>query len=250
MSDDSDWIKRVQRWLLFGIGWAIFGLAMAALFGNDAHGQMLMPDGFMNPACAALPRPVPLPVPAASAPTGLPPDLGGSCTAQIYEINQHGAAAAWWCTTIKAPPADADLWVYAVLWESVTPGMLADWAQLALAGTDKKALILSMSTRYQTLNILDMCDVWSPMVARVNAARPKPPAPPAAAYVVTPGTPRPAYAVANGKRSLTPTGAATPGQPCDCLALQIVEFGVFRYCAAPSITIPAPAVTSCSAGPK
>lgn len=67
-------------------------------------------------------------------------------------------------------------------------------------------------------------------------------------YVVTAGTPRPAFAVVSGKRSTSPTGSAVPGQPCDCAALQIIEFNVVRYCASPSITgITGPAVTACTA---
>ncbi len=67
-------------------------------------------------------------------------------------------------------------------------------------------------------------------------------------YVVTSATSavRPAYPVVSGKRSTQASGTAVPGQPCDCTALQIIEFNVARYCASPSITgITGPAVTAC-----
>jgi hypothetical protein len=83
------------------------------------------------------------------------------------------------------------------------------------------------------------------------APTPPAPAPALSPYVVTPAgvaLTRPAYPVLAGKRSTTATGSAVPGQPCDCAALQIIEFNVVRYCASPSITgISGSAVTACTA---
>ena len=249
------WLGRVARTLAaaLGVAFVIAMVAFVVLAGN-AHGQVplsrLLDSNGLLRSCgpAAPPGPVPAPYPPA-----LPQQLGGKCTSIVVEANAKGGAVGWWCARTEPDPAAIHL--YAVTWDKLTAPMLIDFARLGLPG-DNAELIRSMQSKYATLHVADMCDVWIGMRDRLNAIRPAalPPTPVLSPYVVTPAgtaTVRPAYPVTAGKRSTTAGGTAVPGQPCDCAALQIIEFNIARYCAAPSITgITGPAVTSCTARPK
>lgn len=157
------------------------------------------------------------PVPAPAQPPGLPLQLGGSCTLATLEANAIGAAAAFWCA--RPAPLPAALSLYAVRWSALTPAMLADYAQLGLPG-DNAERIRAMLAKHQTANVADMCDVWGPAIARINAAMPT-----ASLWRVAPnGTylDRPSYAVVNGVRAGTSKTRAKVGDPCD-LQLKFVE---------------------------
>jgi hypothetical protein len=248
----------------------LIGLSGAVLFGGSAHGQLLLPDGKVNGECGPTPRVPPLPVPAlptlpqADMPTqatvsaaagiplpgNLPAQIGGSGTRAVIDLNAKGAAIGWWVPKVGR----VDLYLYAVTWAHLVanPGLAARLLLLAAMPSRDSAAVAAIGAAYApTLHILDMCDVWAPLVAALNASKPAPldPAAPPSAYVVTAsasGT-RAAYAVVGGKRSTLASGIAVAGQPCDCAALQIIEFNVVRYCASPSITgISGPAVTACS----
>jgi hypothetical protein len=228
----------------------VAALVCAILFAGEARAQLILPDGKLNPACAE-PRESPLPVPAKVIPpqADMPKQLKGNGTAAVVEANQNGLAAGWWVARTDR----VSFYMYAVTWEylALNPGLLARLAALAVMPGGDAAMAAAIGVAYDpTLNILDMCNVWSPMVAALNASKPLPlnQLPTLSPYVVTAGSPRPAFAVVNGKRSTTPAGSAVPGQPCDCAALQIIEFNVVRYCASPSITgVTGPAVTACTA---
>lgn len=216
---------------------------------TPARAQLLV-NGLVDTRCADTPRVPPLPVPAKVIPTTseLPRELNGSGTRAVIEVNSKGVAAGWWVARSNGQLA---LYLYAVTWQflAANPALMAKLVLLGIAPSGDAAQVAAIGAAHSpTLDMRDMCDVWSPMVAALNASKPAIGLSP---YIVTPGTPRPAFAVVNGKRSTAPTGAAVPGQPCDCTAIQIIEFNVVRYCASPSITgITGPAVTACTARPK
>lgn len=191
----------------------VFILALA--FATPAAAQVTFP----LPPCEARP---PLPVPAASAPAGLPMQWGGSCTAAV-EANTVGAAAALFC---PRPVGPAAAYLYAVRWSAVTPAMAADFAMLGLPGGDGRERVRAFQAKYQTANVWDMCDVWGPARERFNAAMPppKPPAPPAPSWVTASTS---AYSLRSG--GLGPlAGSASLGAACDCgKALQV---GTASYC--------------------
>lgn len=180
----------------------------------------------------------PRPLTTAVRPAGLPPQLGGSCTAPIIESNATGAAVAWWCP--RAAPQPPLLHLYAVRWDYINATLLLDYATLGLPG-DNAERVRAMTARYQNQSVWDMCDVWEPMRERINAAMPAPaPAPTwvVAKYSLLPT--RPAFAVVAGKRSAVSSGRATVGKPCDCAA-PLVD-GLLTWCPADS----APLVTQCT----
>lgn len=146
---------------------------------TPAHGQLRMPDGTLNTTCETTPRnpPLPVPVPPRFAP-GLPKQLGGKvCTAALVTADAIGGAVGWWCP--KVAPEKAQLAIYAVKWDAITLPMLLDFATLLMPGTDNATLLLEMQTKYQSLHILDMCNVWNPLATRLNAIYPEPlPLPP------------------------------------------------------------------------
>lgn len=270
------WLEPLLAWAQRVLGvivaLALVGLIGAALFGSSrAAAQLLLPDGTVNPECAAEPRVPPLPVPplfvpaqadlpaqavvtVASSiprPAELPAQIGGTGTRALVDLNTKGVAIGWWVPKVGV----VHLHLQAVTWRHLidNPGLAARLLLLAAAPTRDSATVAAIGAAYPpTLNIRDMCDVWAPLVAPLNASKPAPLSPPPALspYVVTAAgtaTVRPAYPVINGKRSTLAAGSAVPGQPCDCAALQIIEFNVARYCASPSITgISGPAVTACS----
>ena len=145
--------------------WALLAALVLLCTWPPAQAQLTAP----LPVCVEVdvlkpPRAVPLPV----KPIGLPVQLKGSCTT-VLEANTEGAAAAFWCK--QTAPKPSILYLYAVEWSAITPAMVTDYATLGLPG-DNRARIQSMQVKYQTKNVLDMCNVWGPARDRINAARP------------------------------------------------------------------------------
>lgn len=124
-----------------------------------------LPECVESPPLRALPKPVPRPI-------GTPLQLKGSCPA-VYELNEYGLAVAFWCK--QAPPKPPVLHLYAVRTEFVQshPELLVDIAMLGLPGADNRDRIQQLQSKYQTVHVLDMCEVWEPMRSRIDAARPK-----------------------------------------------------------------------------
>lgn len=120
------------------------------------------PPCVLSPPRHALPDPVPRPI-------GTPQQLQGSCTA-VYEANTFGGAVAYWCK--QRAPKPPLLYMYAVRWSAVTAEMLTDFAKLGLPGGDNRDRIRDMQAKYQTMHVLDLCEVWGPMRLRIDAARP------------------------------------------------------------------------------
>lgn len=193
-------------------------LSLTVLLSVAANAQIALP---LQPCITDRPD---WPVPTAAKPAGLPQSLGGQCGLPIVEANAVGAAAAYWCA--QPAPQPAKLYLYAVRWSAITPAMLVDYAALGLPG-DNAERIRAMQAKYQTSNVFDMCDVWEPAIARINAAMPVPAAAPAWVVAVNPVSTtvpatRPAFAVVAGKRSLSSTARATVGAACD-MSVTIVE---------------------------
>lgn len=197
------------------------------------------------PACVDRPLLGTMPVPV--APSGIPepfrlsvspPDPAIPVCSTVIEVNEIGGAAAVWCV---APSKAPELSLYAVRWAAVTPGMVSDFAQLGLPGNSRER-IRAMQAKYQTANVLDMCDVWGPARDRINAAMPAAlPRPLWTVAKFSVQTTRPSYALTAGARGLASTGRAPVGAACDCSA-PIVE-GVVTYC---PFAGSAGAVTVCS----
>ncbi len=145
---------------------------LLALAGASASAQLTMPDGRLNATCAPTPRVPPLPVPPVVARSGLPTQLGGNCTEALVTADSNGAAAGWWCP--QPSPDNARVRLFAVKWSAITLPMLIDFGKLALPLVDREAAITEMNRKYSSLHILDMCDVWNPLVARLNAIYPAP----------------------------------------------------------------------------
>ena len=192
--------------------------ALLALLSIAAQAQLALP---LQPCTADRPD---LAVPAAVRPAGLPQQLGGQCTLGVIEANANGAAAAYWCA--HPAPAPATLYLYAVRWSAITPAMLADYAQLGLPG-DNAERIRAMQAKYQTANVADMCDVWGPAIARINAAMP---APIAGVWTTPAAGTFTLYTAAGGRLTGIVAGRqATPGAACDCTTP--VLSGSSTYCA-------------------
>ncbi len=139
--------------------------AVALLLCAPAFAQVPWPQ----PPCEPLVelRPV---AEQAPRPIGTPVQLKGSC-ATVLEANDVGGAVAFWCRqTAPKPPL---LYLYAVRWSAITPDMLLDAAMLGLPGGDNRDRIQAMQQRHQTEHVLDMCDVWDGMRARIDAAKPQ-----------------------------------------------------------------------------
>lgn len=250
-------MRRFAKALLAAM--AVVAIALALLFvALPARGQLLLPDGTVNPACAPTPRVPPLPVPPVSTPAQadmptqavvkvaagvptpveLPAQIGGSGTKAIIDFNAKGVAIGWWVPKV----GKVDLHLRAVTWQHLlaNPGLAARLVLLAASPSPNSATVAAIGAAYpNTLHILDMCDVWNPLVAELNASKPAPlpppPPPPVVSYVVT-GTA--AYPLtATGARSITPI-AQKPvlGSTCDCVVKEIISTATgARYCA---VTIP------------
>lgn len=109
------------------------------------------------------------PAPTTAAKPVCLPSPAGAGTAPIVEINESGMAGAWWCkgSSGKAPT----LYLYAVRWDALTVEMLADATLVALS-TAKTTAIQGHLAKYQTRDIVDMCEVWGPARERILAAKP------------------------------------------------------------------------------
>jgi hypothetical protein len=228
-------MRRPLSLLLTYVAIVLTALA-CVLVSLPAHGQ---PVTFPLPAC--IDRPL-LPVPAVSAPAGLPAQWGGSCSLTL-ESNSKGGAALLVCPQPSGPPRHN---LYAVRWPAVTPAMMADAAMLGLPG-DNAARVQAMLARYGTLHVLDMCDVWGHARDRFNsayAAGVRPDAPPVAWVVARFGAQptRPSFPVTNGTRGPASTVRAPVGAPCNCVA-PLVE-GSTTYCPWDAAGL----VTSCTKG--
>jgi hypothetical protein len=203
------------------------GLLVALIFlASSAHAQLTMPDGKLNTTCAAMGRepPLPVPPPPRFAP-GLPKQFKGQCTEALITGNWKGGAVGWWCP--KVTPEKAQIAIYAVTWESLTLPMLIDFGMLLMPGVDNAAKMLEMQTKYQSLSILDMCDIWNPIAARLNAIYPAPLPlpPPPGEWKAYGGT---IFKHANGKLTGTVSGkTAAKGTPCK--GVTVATAGTFVY---------------------
>jgi hypothetical protein len=206
-----------------GIG-ALAAMLVAALFLQPAHAQLLMPDGKINTACNPTPRVPPLALPTPRLPPGLPKQFGGSCTEALVTADGTGAAIGWWCP--KVTPEQAQLALYAVTWDAITLPMLVDAGRILLT-SDKAALLLEMQTKYQSLHILDMCNVWGPLAARLNAIYPEPLPlpPPPGAWKAYGGT---IFKHANGKLTGVVSGK-TAAKDAPCTGVTVSKAGTFIY---------------------
>lgn len=163
-----------------------------------AQAQLIMPDGTVNTVCEAAPRVPPLPVPVASAPAqadlpkqavvrvasgipvpaSLPSQIGGTGTKAIIDFNIKGVAIGWWVPKVGF----VDLHLKAVTWShlAANPGLAARLLMLAIAPGADSAAVAAIGAAYpNTLHIMDMCDVWNPLVAELNTSKPAPlPEPP------------------------------------------------------------------------
>lgn len=202
----------------------------AVVFGMPAHGQLLLPDGSVNGACAPTPRVPPLPVPAVAvpaqadmptqaavtaaagipAPASLPAQIGGSGTKAAIDLNAKGAAVGWWVPQVGS----VKLYLYAVTWTHLAsnPGLAARLLLLAAAPNRDSATVAAIGVAYApTLHVLDMCDVWSPLVPALNASKPAP-LPAAPVWTAVGGS---IFLVANGRLTAVTTRKATKGAACD-----------------------------------
>jgi len=102
---------------------------------------------------------------------GLPKQLGGNCTEAVLTADGVGGAAAYWCA--QPEPELARLRLFAVKWDNVTAPMVLDFTSLFLM-SEKSARIVEIHKKYQTFHIMDMCDIWHPLVDRLNAIYPAP----------------------------------------------------------------------------
>jgi hypothetical protein len=238
---------------------ALLAVGLALLFvALPARAQLLLPDGTVNGTCAPTPRVPPLPVPptvvlpqadmATQAtvtaatwiplPANLPAQIGGGGTKAVIDLNTKGATIGWWVPKVGA----VHLYLYAVTWShlAANPGLAARLVLLAALPSRDSATVAAIGAAYApTLHILDMCDVWAPLVTPLNASKPaplpEPPPPPAVSYVVT-GTA--AYPLTStGARSITQIPQKPVlGSTCDCVAKEIISTATgARYCA---VTIP------------
>lgn len=206
-----------------------------------ADAQLVMPDGKLNTFCGAVPRvpPLPVPPPPRSAP-GLPKQLKGTvCTEALVTADIKGAAAGWWCP--KVTPENAQLALYAVKWDAITLPMLIDFGSLLLPGVDTAVRLLEMQTKYQSLSILDMCDIWNPLAARLNAIYPPPLPlpPPPGSWKAVGGT---IFKHANGKL-LAPVSGKTAAKDAPCTGATVATAGTFVY--QPLVGAPADEATRC-----
>lgn len=187
-----------------------------------AQGQLVMPDGRLNTFCGPTPRVPPLALPSPRLPPGLPKQLGGNCTPALVTADGVGGAVGWWCPRIT--PENAQLALYAVKWDAVTLPMLVDFTLLLLPGVDNTAKLLEMQTKYQSLNIRDMCNVWNPLAARLNAIYPPPLPLPQQGWKANGTT---IFKYASGRLTGATTRKATVGAACD--GITVVTAGAYTY---------------------
>jgi len=229
---------------LLWVAW-VAALIVTALTAHAVDDGLLTSDGNVNLTCGTTPRPIPLPVPTKMIPPqiDMPAQLKGTGTAAITEANGRGMAVGWWVPHVEG----ATLYLYAVTWRYLTdhPGLAAKIALLAVVPGSDAASVAAIGAAYDPVfDIRDMCDVWFPMVAALNASRPpplpaNPPPPPAAVYEVTPDGSKPdrQYFPATQKtdgawtRSVTSPGRIAKLTVADCARIQIIEYGITRYCA-------------------
>jgi hypothetical protein len=173
--------------------------------------QLIMPDGKLNTTCATMGRepPLPVPPPPRFAP-GLPKQLKGPCTEFLLTGNWKGGAVGWWCP--KITPEKAQIAIYAVTWESLTLPMLVDAGMLLMPFVDTAAKMLEMQTKYQSLSILDMCDIWGPLAPRLNEIYPAPLPLPQQGWTAAGTT---IFKYANGRLTSATTRKAMKGAACD-----------------------------------
>lgn len=225
---------------------AVIGIGLALLFlALPARAQLLLADGTVNGTCGPAPRVPPLPVPApvippqadlpaqatvtAAAgiptPASLPAQIGGTGTRAVIDLNAKGVAIGWWLPQVGS----VKLYLYAVTWShlAANPGLAARLVLLAAAPSRDSATVAAIGTAYApTLHIMDMCDVWSPLVATLNASKPAPldpntPPPWVATHAVKPNPSaadltRPVLALAaDGTLGAKVLGRAQPGTDCD-----------------------------------
>jgi hypothetical protein len=216
-------MKRIGAFL-----YAMTALALGGclgLFSQKAHGQLIMPDGRLNTACATTGRepPLPVPPPPRFAP-GLPKQLKGPCTEALITGNWKGGAVGWWCP--KVTPEKAQIALYAVTWERLTLPMLVDFGMLLMPGVDNAEKMKEMQTKYQSLDLLDMCDIWNPIAANLNAIYPAPlPLPPPPGTWKAVGTT--IFKYASGRLTGYTSRKATKDAPCD--GITVVTAGASVY---------------------
>lgn len=209
--------------------------AVCILAFGTAHAQLILPNGLINAQCVTRP---PLPVPpvvvppqadmpgqasvtvSSAIPTGveLPAQIGGKGTPARIDFNSKGIAIGWWVPMVGR----VKLYLHAVTWEYLVanPGLAARLALLAASPTPNSATVAAIGAAYPpTRHILDMCDVWGPLVAPLNASKPAPL--PAVTYRVkrnpqaADGS-RPVVELkADGTIGRTLSGRAAAGAPCD-----------------------------------
>lgn len=140
---------------------------------NPSSVILLEADGKLTKQCGTEPRvpPLAVPPPMNSTGFGVPKQLGGNCTEAIMTADGVGGAVGWWCA--QPEPERARLYLFAVEWDKITMPMVLDFGQLLLM-SDKAARITQMHRTYQSLNIRDMCNIWNPLVDRLNAVYPAP----------------------------------------------------------------------------
>lgn len=201
------------------------GLLAALVFARPAQAQLRTPDGRLNTACAAEPRVPPLPVPPKVIPTqaDMPQQLGGQGTRAVITVNTKGVAAGWWV----ARTDKVDLYLYAVTWPYLlsNPDLLARVAALGVAPGGSSATAAAIGANSEpTLSILDMCDVWGPLAADLNASYP-PPLPPAGTWRAVGGT---IFRHAGGKLTGVVSGK-TAAKDAPCSGLTVARAGTFVY---------------------
>jgi len=86
----------------------------------------------------------------------------------VIESNAIGTAIAWWCKG----EAEPKLYLYAARWEFLTTPKITELLGLFSANTTPQS-VQTLQTKYQTENILDICDVWGPAWPKIVAAKPK-----------------------------------------------------------------------------
>ena len=86
----------------------------------------------------------------------------------VIESNAAGTAIAWWCKG----EAEPKLYLYAARWEFLTTPKITELLSFFSDGATP-ASVQALQTKYQTENILDICDVWGPAWPKIVAAKPK-----------------------------------------------------------------------------
>lgn len=143
------------------------------VFAQQPKPILLEADGRLTKRCGATVRdpPLTLPPPIETTGLGLPKQLLGNCTEAILTADGKGGAVGYWCAQVD--PEKARLRLFAVQWSMVTLPMILDFSSLLIL-PNKEQRIADMHRKYQSLNIRDMCDIWNPLVDRLNAIYPAP----------------------------------------------------------------------------